>query len=85
MGGEGQRRETGGNCLNRQFLTQLADQSRLRSLAGLDLAAGEFPKPAHRFAIRPLRQQDPPIGVNQGDGGNQDNRLGRRLSCGSRH
>ena len=23
--------------------------------------------------------------VNQGDGGNQDNRLGRRLSCGSRH
>ena len=54
-----------------QFLLQLADQAQFRPFASLNLAAGELPKPRHRFTFRALRKQHTSIGVDQGAGGNQ--------------
>ena len=38
-----QRRETGFLDPNAEFLVELANERRLRPLAGIDLAAGKFP------------------------------------------
>ena len=54
-----------------QFLLQLADQATLRRLAGLDLAAGEFPQAGELLALRPLADQHAAVGVDQGRGGDQ--------------
>ena len=65
VAGKGQRRETGFADADADFLVQFADQRLLRPLAGLDLAAGKFPQPRQRLALRPLRDQHALVGVDQ--------------------
>jgi len=43
--------------LDAQFLVQLAGQSLLRALAGLDLTAGKFPQQRHRLVGTALTDQ----------------------------
>jgi hypothetical protein len=56
-----------------QLFLQLADQRGLGRLAGFDLAAGELPQAGQRLALRALRQKHAAIGVDQGDGRDEDN------------
>ncbi len=48
-----------------QLLLELADQRRLGPLAGLDLAAGEFPQARHCPPRRPALQENPPRAVGE--------------------
>ena len=77
MRGEYERREAGFGNRNAQFLVQFADQAGLRRLARLELAAGEFPEARQRLALRPLANQDAPVGVDQGGGGDQQQGFAR--------
>ena len=65
MAGKGQRRKAGRPCADPQFLVQFTDQRGFGGFALLDLTARKFPQARHRFAFGALRQQHPPICVNQ--------------------
>ena len=82
--GEGERREAARRDIDAELLGELADQRRLGRLARMHLAAGKFPEPGERLARRTLGQQHPPVGVDQRDRRDEDDRPGR-LSCGSCH
>ena len=62
--------------------------SRISAASGvspvIDLAAGKFPQPGHRLALRALGEQHPAVGVDKDHRGDKDQRR-RRLSCGSCH
>ena len=62
--------------LNAELLGQFADQALLWGFSGINLTAGEFPEPRQRFTVRPLSDENPPIGIDQGGGGDQNQRLG---------
>src|SRR5260221_13032480 len=68
VAGKRQRRQAGLGDLDADFLAQFADQSLLRPLAGIELAAGEFPKAGQRLALRALRDQHALVGVDQSAG-----------------
>src|SRR4051812_40841487 len=55
-----------------QFLLQLPDQRILRRFAGLDLAAGKFPKAAELLVLGTLCEQDAPRRVDQSRGRHQE-------------
>jgi len=61
---------------NAQFLMQLAAQRMIRRLAGLDLAAGEFPIACPDFAGGALGEQEGAVGALQDGGGNFDDFCG---------
>ena len=48
------------------------NQTNFRSFAGFDLAAGKLPKPGHRLARRPLRNEHAAVGVDKGTSGDQN-------------
>jgi hypothetical protein len=68
VAGENEGGEAGLGHLDAQFLAQFADQGRLGSFAGLDLAAGEFPQTGQLLALGPFGDQHPAVHVDQGDG-----------------
>ncbi len=72
MAGEYERRQAGLGHLDAQFLVQFADQALLRRLARLHLATGKFPKARQRLALRPLADQHPSVGVDEGAGRDQE-------------
>ena len=72
MAGEGERGEAGLLDGDPDFLGELADERRFRPLARLDLAAGKFPQAGERLALRPLRDQDASVDIDQGDGDDED-------------
>lgn len=76
MGCENERGQTGLGDIDAQFLLQFTNQGGLGALAGLDLAAGEFPKTGQLLALRTLGDQHPSIRVDQGDGHHEDGRQG---------
>ena len=78
MRGEGERRQAGGGYVDADFFLQFADQCRFGGLAGVQLAAREFPQAGHLLALRPPRQQHSSVGVDQRAGGNQQQRFGAR-------
>lgn len=69
---ESQRRETIFPHRYSQFLAKLTNKGLLRPLAGFDFATRKLPQSRHGFAGRPLRDQHPPIGIDQGAGGDED-------------
>lgn len=73
--GEHERREAGLGDLDAQLLVQLADQAFLGRLARLDLAARELPQAGQLLALGPLADQHPPVDIDQGGGGDEDDRL----------
>ena len=62
---------------NAQFLLQLPHQGGLGCFARLDLAAGKLPQARHRFPSRALLQEDPTVGVDQGNGNDMEQEMGR--------
>ena len=87
MAGEAQRRQTGFGGVDAEFLAQLADQGRLRRFPGLDLAARKLSQSRHLLSGGPARQQNPPVGIDQGDGTDDHDRQAAAVfaSSGSRH
>ena len=69
---EGERREAGFLHGDADLLVQLADQGCFRPLAGFDLAAGKFPQARHHLSLRPLRDQDALVGVDERAGDHED-------------
>ena len=65
MTGEGQRREAVRFDRNAKLFLEFADERVFRPFAGVHLAAGKLPQALERLALRPLRQQHPPVGVDQ--------------------
>ena len=57
-----------------ELLVELADQRRLRRLAGMHLAAGKFPEAGEMLAGRPLGQQHAAVGVDQRHRRDEDDR-----------
>jgi hypothetical protein len=60
-----------------ELLVKLAHQRLLRRLAGLDLAAGKLPETGQRLSLRPLRQKDAAVGIDQRAGDDEQNAAGR--------
>ena len=58
--------------LDAQFLMQLTVQRVVRRLAGLDLAAGEFPVTGPDFSGRALCEEEGAVGALQDGGGDLD-------------
>ena len=58
-----------------QLLVQFANKGRFRRFAATQLTARKLPQTFEMLSLGPLRNQDPAIGVNQGDRGNQKNGL----------
>ncbi len=83
--GEGERREAGFGDVDAELLLELADQRRLRRLARQHLTARKLPKPGHRLALRALRQQHAPVGVDERDGDDENDREFGAFSSGSWH
>jgi hypothetical protein len=79
MAREGQGSETGLADDYSQFLVQFPDECFFRPLAALDLAAGKFPKPGHRLAFGPLRDEHAAVGVDEGTRGNENDLGGHDL------
>src|SRR5258707_8916887 len=71
VAGKGERRQTWLADGDADLLMQLADQRLFRPLARLDLAAGKFPQPRERLALRALREQHAPVGVHQRAGNHE--------------
>jgi hypothetical protein len=71
VGSKNERREAVFADRYPQLLVQFADQTGLGRLAGLQLAAGKFPKASQRLALRALAQKHPAIAVDQGRRGDQ--------------
>ncbi len=87
MAGEGQRREAGLLDDDAELFGQFANQRLFRPLARIDLAAGEFPEIGELLALGALGDQHAVVGVDQGDGDDQQQFHGRarlRLTTGSR-
>ena len=76
---EGERRQAARRDVDAELLGQFADQRRLGSLAGVDLAAGKLPQPGHRLALRAAGEQDPAVGVDQHHRRDENERRG---ACG---
>ena len=74
MGCEGEGRQTAFDRIDAELFAQFADQRPFRRLAGLDLAAGKFPQPGHRFACGTLRDQHTSVDIEQCDGGDKNSR-----------
>lgn len=66
--------------LDAQLLVEFADQAGLGTLSRFDLASRKLPQPGQLFALRPLAEQDPPVRIHKGGGGDQQDRFvrGRR-------
>jgi hypothetical protein len=79
MAGEGERGEARLVHDDPQFLLELAYQSVLRPLAGLDLAAGEFPQARHRAPRRALCDQYARVRIHKGARGDEDEFHGHEL------
>src|SRR5207245_424415 len=69
---ESQRREARHLDGDSQFLLELANERVFRSLAGLDLPAGELPQPRHHSAGRTLGNEHASVGIDEGAGGDKD-------------
>ena len=69
---EAKGREAGLLHHDAEFLVQLADQRLLRALARLDLAAGKLPEPRELLTLGPLGDEDAPVGIDEGAGGDED-------------
>lgn len=67
-----QGREAGGVGREPQFLVKFADERGLGGFTRFDLAAREFPETGHGFAGRSLGEQHAAVGVDEGDGGDED-------------
>src|SRR5271166_5871824 len=63
---EGERGEAGRPDLDAELLAEFADKRVLRPLARIDLAAGKLPQALERLALGPLRDQHPPVDVDEG-------------------
>jgi hypothetical protein len=50
---------------------KFANQGRFRPFARLKLAAGKFPQARQRLALRPLRDQNAIVGIDQSAGDDQ--------------
>ena len=74
--GKGEGCQTGGGDVDTEFFLQFADQRRLRGFAGVELAAGKLPQAGHLLAFRPAGEQDAAVDVDQGAGGDQQQRFG---------
>ena len=73
--GEGGRDERRFLHADAEFLAKLAHQRLLRPLAGLDLAAGEFPQPRHGLSRKPLLEEHAPVRSGQSGGHHQECRF----------
>ena len=65
---KGQRRKASVPDDDSHFLQQLSYQRFLGRLAGLHLAAWEFPKARHRFSGGALRNENAAVGIDEGAG-----------------
>ena len=79
-----ERREIGGRDLDAELLGKLADQRVLRRLAGLDLAAGEFPEPGKRPPLAGAWRSGSALAVEQHAGGDENERRSLSGRCGHR-
>lgn len=70
--GEGERREAGFLHLDPEFLAKFTHEAFLGALAGLDLAAGEFPKTRHGLSRRTPREEDSTVPIDQRHGSDED-------------
>ena len=75
MTGKHEGGESGLDHVDIQLLLQFADQGGLGRLAGLELAAGEFPEAGERLALGALGDEHPAVGVDQRTGGDQQQAL----------
>jgi len=75
VGRKNERRETGVRDLYTKFLAQLADKTSFRRLARLDLSARKFPQTGQLLAFRALTDQHPAVGIDQGRGRDEHDRL----------
>src|SRR5262245_22659995 len=73
MAGEGEGRQAIRGNPNPELLFELADEGGIGCLPGLDLAAGELPKPRQRPAGGTLGQQHAPVGIDEGAGNDKQN------------
>ena len=55
-----------------QLFFQFAYKRHFGRFTWLNLTAGKFPQPSHGFALRALRNQHAPIGINQRNRRNQN-------------
>ncbi len=62
----------GAHYLDAQFLVQFAHEGRMRRLARLDLAAGEFPVSGVEGVGRALAEQESAVGPGDDRGGDVD-------------
>jgi hypothetical protein len=72
MARKGERRDARLCDGNSQFLSELADERLFRPFAGFHLATRELPQSGHRASGRPLRQQNPSVGIDQRARGNEN-------------
>ena len=67
MAGKSEGCQTRLRHINGQLFLHLTDQSSFRPLMRLNLAARKLPQARKRFPFRPLGNQHPAIGINQGN------------------
>ncbi len=72
MAGERQRSEAAGPSVDAKLFAKFANQCLLWRFAEFDLSARKLPETGHRLSFGTLCEQNPPVTVNQCDGGNKD-------------
>ena len=82
MGGEGEGGQAVGGDVDAEFLAQFPDEGGFGGFAGVEFAAGEFPQAGHFFALGATSEENAAVAVDQGAGGDEDERLGARGDCG---
>ena len=74
--GERERREAGGGDIDPDLFLQFPDQGLFRRFSGIEFATRKFPQASHFFPLRAAREQDPPVNIHQGAGGDQQQGFG---------
>lgn len=73
VAGKDEGREAGLGDLNAEFFFELPHQTRLGGFPRINLTARKLPQPFQMFTTRPFRDQDTPVHVNHGHGGDEEN------------
>jgi hypothetical protein len=72
VAGERQGCETRFGYSDAELFVELSNDRILGSLPLLHFPPGEFPEPGHRLALRPLRDEHAPVGIDQGASGDKE-------------
>jgi len=82
--GKDERRQARFSDLNIKLLLQFTNETRLGGFALVKLTAWKLPQPFQRFTTWSLGDEHAPVDIDEGGGGDEDERLHRRLQMRAR-